>query len=270
MSIKEDEVKSGRLVYSCNCGWIDTGHANPNSTQAFTGAKHLWEQISKETGRRSRKAGVDGFKVTFAQKMGLPLFGFVLFRNGVTNEYFVRGGLSTSQKESVALAIFAEVSAAFEAYQGLTIIAANSSFSQEDIISDLIGFYKAVRPETDYGNLCNTLGTSESLEVFKQMSSSDRDAKSASWDSPVFYACKICPKGTFPKEYQAITPAAKGGKDPQFRDWTDEDTFGPLLPLTKIMFMVQQNRPQGPSKSVAMRGDAKVRPQAMAGKNVNI
>ncbi len=108
-----DEVESGILVYTCNCGWLDTGHANPTSYRANVGADSLWRQMTSESGLRSQKTGESGFKVTYTQDMSKWHV-----TAAETRSYFVKRGLSTAQKESVALAIFMEVSVGFETLQG--------------------------------------------------------------------------------------------------------------------------------------------------------
>ena len=34
------------LVYTCNLGWLDLGHMNPESTRPHTGASALWKEIN--------------------------------------------------------------------------------------------------------------------------------------------------------------------------------------------------------------------------------
>ena len=270
MSIKEDDISKGRLIYSCNCGWIDTGHADPSSKRAYEGASHLWGQIDKETGPRSKRSGVDGFKVIFAEQQGVPIFGDRWFSNGTTGEYFVRSGLTPGQKESVALAIFLDVSFGFEAHQGVAIISALSSFSQEDLVSDLIGFYRAVRPNIDYKKLCDFQGKDESLEVFKGMSFLEKIARSTGSNSPAFYPCKHCSKPEFPADFKSIVPAKKGGKYPLFRHWELEDQNGNnLIPM--MPFIYGQKHPQGHSRILALREDSpKIRAQTVQGRVVKV
>jgi len=62
----------------------------------------------------------------------------------VEHSYVVKHGLSLHQKQSVALAIFMNVSRQFEGkqrFRGLFDIITDSGFSQEDLVSNLIGFY---------------------------------------------------------------------------------------------------------------------------------
>lgn len=262
MSIKEEDVTSGRLVYSCHCGWIDTSHAKSTSTRPFVSARSLWNQILNETGQQSKIPDAKGFKVIYKQDMGNSFI-----KAGKFGRYMVKYELTHSQKESVALAIFREISEKFETYQedfffGWT---SHSSFSQEDLTSNLLGFYKVVRPNVDYQKICLLLDKDKSLEVFKSMSDTQRAAKSKSWASPISYTCKHCPKAEFPKEFQTIVPALKGGKNPLFRDWTTEDEFG-VIP--KAMPRQTQGATQ---KGARLQGeDLKLKPRTGSGKNFNL
>jgi hypothetical protein len=58
-----EEVESGILVYTCNCGWLDTGHADSRSRRPHVGAESLWQQVTNESGIASRRKGANGFKV---------------------------------------------------------------------------------------------------------------------------------------------------------------------------------------------------------------
>ncbi|WP_437719051.1 hypothetical protein WMF45_23135 [Sorangium sp. So ce448] len=220
MSTRED-VERGVLVYTCNCGWLDTGHADSRSRRPHVGAASLWRQITTESGLASRRPGASGFKVTYTQDMrwrGLTA--------AETRIYFVRRGLSPAQKESVALSIFMEVSYAFEEMQGsfpFSLTRANdSSFSEEDLVSDLIGFYVAVRPGIRPLDLCRGVSRRASLAVWDTYGSVGSH-KNRSF-SPVFHPCDECRgPSRFPPTFQQIVPAAKGDL---FRDWIVRPTIG--------------------------------------------
>ena len=70
-----DDVKSGLLVYTCNCGWVDKNHALKTSTRPFVGAKNLWDQVKGETGVNSKNVGEKWFKVSYRQDMGATFLG---------------------------------------------------------------------------------------------------------------------------------------------------------------------------------------------------
>jgi hypothetical protein len=212
-----EEVESGILVYTCNCGWLDTGHADAHGYRPHVGAESLWREINAERGTPSGMAGQSGFKVTYTQDM--RKWGVTA---AFTKDYFVRRGLTPAQKESVALAIFMEVSIGFETLQGsfpwswVSSRSKDSSFSEEDLVSDLIGFYVAVRPGTDARALCKTVSKEASLAVWDTFGSVGSHKNHTF--SPVFHPCDECKgAGRFPTAFQQIVPAAKG---PLFRDWT--------------------------------------------------
>lgn len=220
MSKREDIPD--RLIYTCNCGWVDKGHANPTkSSRPFVGAVSLWEQVSGETGQASKTPKENGFLVTYKQDAGRRVFG-QLITSGITKEYMVKRGLTLEQKKSVALAIFMEVSYEFEDYQGW--FPSDSSFSVEDLVSDLLGFYKAVDPATDYLALCNPVSAEASREVWDKWGPVGSH-KNKTW-MPKFFQCSDCATpAQFPKELQTITPAKKGT---WHRDWTVMDRGGPM------------------------------------------
>ncbi|MCS7026604.1 MAG: hypothetical protein NZV14_17545 [Bryobacteraceae bacterium] len=226
MSSRAD-IDAGRLIYTCHCGWIDKGHANPRRTsRPHVGALALWDQFLKESGERSEFD--DGFQVIYTQDMGK--FGFTL---GVTRSYFVRRGLSIPERESIALAIFMEVSGAFEDLQGQfpSIVpglgrVADSSYSQEDLISNLLGFYKAVRPGTDYLQLCAPVSVEASKKVWDQYGSVG-SIKNKNFFKPITHPCEECKgRSIFPPQLQVIQPAQKEPlkKGAKFRDWSWRDS----------------------------------------------
>lgn len=167
------------LIYTCNCGWVDLGHLNPDSPRAQIGAANLWRAIRaggpaveryecSDAGMAQRMGmaslgggfpvliepahchrerherfadGQTGFAVTYRQDHG----GYP-GRPGVAGRYLVKHGLTLQQQRAVALAIFMQVSHDFERFQSgwpgrwLT----DSGYSQEDLVSNLIGFTIAV------------------------------------------------------------------------------------------------------------------------------
>jgi hypothetical protein len=219
------EIASGRLVYTCKCGWIDTGHANPKrSARPHIGAISLWDQIVNETGLASKFPDTKGFQVVYGQDALVSVFGFHMYP-GLFRRYLVQPGLSRQAKEAVALAIFQEVSYGFESRQGLAVWS-DSSFSVEDLVSDLIGFYTAVRPQIDYLRLCEPVSKDASYKVWDTFGPVG-STKNKTFE-PVFFDCDECrSKGPFPQELQRIKPATKGA---DFRDWLDLDDWPGGIP----------------------------------------
>lgn len=210
-------INNGRLRYTCKCGWIDTGHADPKTVRPGIGPDLLWSQILKETGKRTIKPGADGFKVTYTQDAVVGFLG-MKFHPDVTRNYLVSPKLTVAEKESAALGIFREVSYLFERKQGLAFWS-GSDFSVEDLVSNLISFYIAVRPGHDYLKLCDVVSLQDSLDLLDRypnaFSTSNRDFR------PIYFESDACScSGPFPLELQLIDPAKKGTI---FRDWTLQD-----------------------------------------------
>ncbi len=186
-------TKSYGLIYTCNLGWLDLGHMNPKSTRPHTGASALWKEINgggpdvkycsgtqREICNMSSMANrhptvkfsndtSTGFKVIYKQAMGARIFGTQL-STGITREYIVRHNLTLDEKKSVALAIFMEVSLEFEKYQEFfPKFVTESGYSQEDLVSNLIGFHIAV----------GTITKSQVIAMAKPVS---RETALAIWD----------------------------------------------------------------------------------------
>ncbi|HEX6245489.1 MAG TPA: hypothetical protein VFZ61_31415, partial [Polyangiales bacterium] len=149
----------------------------------------------------------------------LKRIGPVKLYPGVHKHYVVRRGLSNVQKQRVALAIFVEVSLQFEGVQdswlARKLTGSDSGFSQEDLVSNLIGFYKALNPRLDIDALCKPVSVEASRKVWNAAGPVGMN-KNRSF-SPMFHACAECTSTpVFPKEFQAIQPAIKGE---WFDDW---------------------------------------------------
>ncbi len=149
------------LIYTCNAGWIDLGHLNPENARSEIGAANLWKNLLKE-GKAVLKSeckrtffkpdeceknpeykfpdGSTGFRVRYRQDH--ERYPFKPGREGI---YIVRHGLSKYQKKRVALAIFKEVSYRFESFQQRFRLVTDSGYSQDDLVSNLIGFYIGIK-----------------------------------------------------------------------------------------------------------------------------
>ena len=177
-------AKNYGLIYTCNCGWLDLGHLNPDNDNKIIGAANLWKQVSgggpdarisfwyhypprwrfhnysrgtldkmKNDKIARLPDGRPGFRVRYRQEMG-----GVGVATGVTRHFLVAHNLSEAEKKSIALSIFIWVSMAFEEYQlsvewggiadwlsdNLRGKSYDSGFSREDLVSNLIGFYVGI------------------------------------------------------------------------------------------------------------------------------
>jgi hypothetical protein len=143
------------LIYTRKCGWVDLGHANPD------GAKKLWEKILNEKDEGSGEQGF--FRIRYKQMMGNKYVKF-----GVQKEYDIKKKIDINEKKSVALSIFLNVSHAFESMQSRWPfrLATNSGYSAEDLVSNLIGFYRAINPNISYVQILQPVSKDLALQIW--------------------------------------------------------------------------------------------------------
>jgi hypothetical protein len=211
-----------RLSYTCRAGWIDWGHGSAEN--AFNLRKNLlsqksfpelpqWHnvQVAIDTGM----GRVPAFIFRFQEEMGK--FG-IKIRDGYL--WAVQKGLSKTQLEQVAFRIFMETSMKFEQLQGsfpYSIFSGNSSFSGEDLVSNLVGFYRAFR--------LNHSGNTDSTPVRRWLGEVSVEECLRIWDeclpkngglgalknpstTPLKFKSNECRGGcSFPTELSSIRPA---------------------------------------------------------------
>ncbi|HYF09044.1 MAG TPA: hypothetical protein VD970_15585 [Acetobacteraceae bacterium] len=217
-------------IYTCHCGWIDLGHANPKSRSPFVGAENLWAQINGETGERSANGLWHRVRLNMTMSTpSMPLVGRVT--TGIYGDFAVRLGLDTAKKESVALSIFLRVSHRFELLQGTYFL--DSSFSGEDLVSNLLGFYRAVRG-LDYVTLCKPVSKSAAEAVWTTYGAPGDNSNRTT--NPDLYPCKECAgapskktRVSLPAPFTAIPVVALGT---DYREWHPSDPALMLTPPT--------------------------------------
>lgn len=162
------------LIYTCNGGWLDLGHLNPNSTRTEIGAANLWRSLLSE-GPAMKRQNCTMEAPTFLQAPGVAALKYfsncgndpyVRFADGSSGfairyrqdhggypgkpgregKYLIKYGLTRDQKKSIGLSIFMDVSHDFERFQNSALgrLVTDSGYSAEDLVSNLIGFYIAV------------------------------------------------------------------------------------------------------------------------------
>ena len=195
--------KGGGYIYTKRCGWIDLSHAKPGI------ANGLLDQVLNE--KNNGGANTDYFRVEYEQNMSWRN----LIEAETSKQFDVKRGLNDDQKRSVALAIFLEVAHEFEGMQGNWLYrhVTNSGFSAEDLVSDLIGFYRAAYPSKEFITLCEPVSKADALKVWDTYGDPGTN-KNYSTDP---YMYPIPPvqgdpmRGQLPVEFTTITPAAPGG-----------------------------------------------------------
>lgn len=251
------KVKAG-LIYTCNGGWIDLGHAQPANSRLSIGAVNLWKQMEAEAGTAPKwecdpanyagasmaaanygmpvmpplqciwdsahrfPDGSEGFVVRYRQDHGALYHGLGKSL-GVEGVYVVKKGLLQKRKKAIALSIFMAVSRRFETFQSWFSFATDSGFSQDDLVSNLVGFYIGIGEMTRAEAIALLHPVSrEAAEAIWDRSGPVGQNKNRSWtpqlqpswvSDPAARECRdecaAQPK-ELPAEFRAIKPAEPG------------------------------------------------------------
>jgi outer membrane protein OmpA-like peptidoglycan-associated protein len=112
--------------------------------------------------------------------------------------------LAVDEELRVALSIFMAVSTAFEEVQRSTDPIVRSSFSEEDLPSNLIGFYVAARGldlRADIGPICDAWDETRSLNQLRGYTFAS---------NPTFRPLRLPPGGVWPAQFDDIQPEPPG------------------------------------------------------------
>lgn len=184
-----------RYVFSTNCGWIDWGHA--------TGAMPTRLIDAVRAASSSLASGPGGSGAVAAPAMESAPGGVVL--SGVTPIATLKRAL-TSEDEilSVALRIFMLQSLAFEQTQEWTNLIGASSFSEEDLPSNIIGFYRGARgfDRSRIESLCDVWDAARTLARFQGHTFGI---------NTTFRPPSLPAGGSWPADLDTIRPAEAGG-----------------------------------------------------------
>ena len=192
---KRDDI-DGTYCFSANCGWIDWSHADPSLSanlikrvqQASDALKSAGTNATASTGELSSPTMTSGAAgiVVHSANMRVKLLR----------------PLSADEVLSVSLSLFKKLSVAFETQQELTDLIRESSFAQEDLPSNLMGFYMAAKGYTQdqIKQYCGALDKAASVQEYDN----NHDFKKNRTFSP------IGATGSWPKELSDIddTPAS--------------------------------------------------------------
>lgn len=249
-----DGVNYG-LIYTCNCGWVDLGHLNPNSARPEIGATNLWRAMRAEGPAVRRNAcdprlqdkvmygvagsylrarmarcaddpylrfadGATGFRLRYRQDHA----GYT-GRPGREGIFLVKHGLTETRARAVALSIFMDISHRFEQFQSSIPLRwmTDSGYSQEDLVSNLIGFYigLGIVSKAQAIAACHPVSQATAENIWRQQGAVGAN-KNRSF-SPQFQPsvmddavalmcrddCAHQPR-RFPAEFQTITPTPEG------------------------------------------------------------
>ncbi|WP_413528806.1 hypothetical protein [Rahnella inusitata] len=132
-------AKGFGLVYTKILGWIDLGHARGDDS------RRLKRILFEEKERKFFPEFNDWyFPVDYFQEMKKSLYFNIEAWGGVNAPLMVRSCLSRELKNRIALTIMMKTAWRFEAFQASSLLNwfSDSGFSCEDLVSDLVGFYR--------------------------------------------------------------------------------------------------------------------------------
>jgi len=126
-----------RLVYSCNCGWIDWTHATKSMPMFWSTLRYANPNIAQ------KKFVNDKVGYRLRARMEHGKWGI---HTGVNQDYWIEYDLSLEKRQSIALSILKKLAWALETFQANPPygLFTDSGFSEEDLTSDLLGFYMTV------------------------------------------------------------------------------------------------------------------------------
>lgn len=139
MSKREDIIdgkfaagSNGGLVYTEVLGWVDLGHAR---------GKDITEILEKM--RKGESSGEEYYDITYSQGMTTPKG---IMRSGKVITWRIRRGRPFWEQKSIALTMMMTTAKRFEAFQGSfpNNFVTDSGYSGEDLVSDLLGFYRVI------------------------------------------------------------------------------------------------------------------------------
>ncbi|UYM57714.1 hypothetical protein [Leclercia adecarboxylata] len=124
------------LIYTDVLGWIDMGHARGDDVE------ELRRQFVQGEG-----SGRNYYVVMYRQDMSVAKFSSRL-GIGRFAKWEIRRGRDTHEINRMMLAMMMSTAFNFEDLQSLRLFTwyTDSGFSGEDLVSDLFGFYRAIRP----------------------------------------------------------------------------------------------------------------------------
>lgn len=188
-----------RVSYTCRYGFVDWGHAMPGRPNDPNSLAALHRQLTTEKGiwpgtdaLDLRLNGKPAFLVTYGMGMGKRVLGLKLGMSTMAH-WVVQRGLSTRQREEVALGMLRLATEQFETIQQK--MGLSSGFSAEDLPSNMLGLLSLFRglrlPQLRL--MLGEVDVKASTEVWdRQLGSGGLGAvKNHDW-SPRLFPCDAC------------------------------------------------------------------------------
>lgn len=193
-SVDEDDITDTppRYSFSTRCGWIDWSHADGGMTAQLL-------QSIKGASDAMRASGETAPMLVTTPPMESHGGPFLL--SSVTPSFRIKRPLSSDEVLSVALRVFMLQSLAFENLQQWTDALGESSFSAEDLPSNIIAFYMAASnfSRDDITTICDVMDADSSLAEFETNEPTERNRTFSPLASSLTTG--------WPVELSSITPA---------------------------------------------------------------
>ena len=158
----EEDIRNSRATYSSSCGWIDWTHAESGfAIQLLAAVRTASESIQTNDEGEPQPQPINLPSMESTQ-MGITF-------TSVNGRVFLRRRLNESEVRRVALRLLMLQSNEFEEMQSWTDMLKSSSFSEEDLPSNVIGFYRAAMSysRSDIARLCRSMDMAASLSHFE-------------------------------------------------------------------------------------------------------
>lgn len=196
---RQSHLKYG-LIYTEVLGWIDLGHAQG------TDIRELLRSIDS-----GESSGNQHYEVAYSQSMVDPTR---TMKMGKYIRWRIKSGRSYFERKSIALAMMMSVARKFEGLQASfpVSLTTDSGFSGEDLVSDLLGFYRVVSIQNPF-DMLRPVSKAEALKRWEYY------GKIGSWKNETFSPL-LFPD---PEKYPNARP--RKGELPDFmktvRAWND-------------------------------------------------
>ncbi|CAI1927319.1 hypothetical protein [Serratia plymuthica] len=157
----------GGLIYTEVLGWVDLGHARGDDVRI------LMNKIDRGEAMKAER-----YDVTYAQSMVSPK---QILRVGKFITWRIRKGRPYHERKSIALAMMMTLARRFETFQATfpNNMVTDSGFSGEDLVSDLLGFYRVMSIQNPFSRL-RPVSKEEALKRW------DYYGKIGSWKNETF------------------------------------------------------------------------------------
>ena len=175
----EGGVQDGRYTFTRNCGWIDWSHAGPGIGSDLIARVRAASDAIRSAGTSATPQ--TGQFTSTAMSSRVPHVGTVLSSAAI--DVRLLRALSSDEVLAAALSIFKKLSIVFETQQQWTQLIGRSSFSQEDLPSNLVGFYRGARgfSQADINGFCGSFDVAGSLAEYER----DHDFEANRTFSPI-------------------------------------------------------------------------------------